>query len=102
MRKSLLKTLNKNRLLPHKSFTKNVRDYDKLLSFDELNSEWISNKARFSFDGLKLKRLSNPYISVKTQFFTKFKLYALIASNNRTKNKNRSNFKTFNLRKKIT
>ena len=38
----------------------------------EINSEWISNKARFSFDGLKHKRLSKPYVSVKTPFFKKF------------------------------
>ena len=29
---------------------------------EEINEEWISDKARFSFDGLKLQRLDRPYI----------------------------------------
>ena len=39
---------------------------------EEINSEWISNKARFSFDGVKHNRLSKPYVSIKTPFFKKF------------------------------
>jgi len=35
----------------------------------EINSEWISNKTRFSFDGLKHNRLVKPYVSIKTSFF---------------------------------
>jgi len=38
----------------------------------EINSEWISNKTRFSFDGLKHNRLVKPYVSIKTSFFKKF------------------------------
>jgi NADH dehydrogenase (ubiquinone) Fe-S protein 1 len=39
---------------------------------EEINSEWISNKTRFFFDGLKHNRLSKPYVSIKTPFFKKF------------------------------
>jgi len=38
----------------------------------DINSEWISNKARFSFDGLARNRLSKPYVFIKTSFFKKF------------------------------
>ena len=31
---------------------------------EEINEEWISDKARFSFDGLKLQRLDRPYVRV--------------------------------------
>ena len=31
---------------------------------DDINEEWISDKARFSYDGLKLQRLDVPYIKV--------------------------------------
>lgn len=31
---------------------------------DEINDEWISDKARFSYDGLKYQRLDRPYIKV--------------------------------------
>ncbi len=31
---------------------------------DDVNQEWISDKARFSYDGLKLQRLDRPYIRV--------------------------------------
>ena len=40
---------------------------------EEINSEWISNKARFCLDGLKHNRLSKPYVSIKTKFFKSFK-----------------------------
>lgn len=30
---------------------------------DSLNEEWISDKTRFSFDGLKLQRVGNPFLS---------------------------------------
>ncbi|KAJ6644937.1 NADH-quinone oxidoreductase subunit G [Pseudolycoriella hygida] len=31
---------------------------------DEINDEWISDKARFSYDGLKYQRLDSPYIKI--------------------------------------
>jgi NADH-quinone oxidoreductase subunit G len=30
--------------------------------FDPINEEWISDKARFSYDGLKVERLDRPYV----------------------------------------
>lgn len=32
---------------------------------DEINDEWITDKIRFSYDGLKVQRLDRPYISSK-------------------------------------
>lgn len=31
---------------------------------EDINSEWIHDKARFSYDGLKRQRLDRPYASV--------------------------------------
>tara|TARA_B110001469_G_C9647177_1_gene327739 strand:- start:389 stop:2443 length:2055 start_codon:yes stop_codon:yes gene_type:complete len=31
---------------------------------DSLNEEWISDKTRFSFDGLKIQRIGNPFLSM--------------------------------------
>ena len=29
---------------------------------DEINEEWLSDKSRFAYDGLKRQRLTTPYI----------------------------------------
>ena len=34
---------------------------------DEINEEWISDKTRFSYDGLKFNRLDKPYIRKENQ-----------------------------------
>ncbi|CAH58153.1 NADH-quinone oxidoreductase subunit G [Ehrlichia ruminantium] len=36
---------------------------------EEINEEWISDKTRFSYDGLKLQRLDRPYIRKNGQLF---------------------------------
>ncbi|GAT75291.1 NADH dehydrogenase subunit G [Ehrlichia ruminantium] len=36
---------------------------------EEINEEWISDKTRFSYDGLKLQRLNRPYIRKNGQLF---------------------------------
>lgn len=35
---------------------------------DEINEEWISDKSRFSYDGLKFQRLDRPYIKKNGKF----------------------------------
>lgn len=35
---------------------------------DEINQEWLSDKARFSYDGLKYQRLQEPYMKVNGKF----------------------------------
>ncbi|KYW95379.1 NADH-quinone oxidoreductase subunit NuoG [Ehrlichia ruminantium] len=37
---------------------------------EEINEEWISDKTRFSYDGLKLQRLDRPYIRKNGQLFS--------------------------------
>ena len=39
---------------------------------DTLNEEWISDKARFSFDGLKLQRIGNPFLKTDKNFLKLF------------------------------
>lgn len=34
---------------------------------DEINEEWITDKIRFSYDGLKIQRLDRPYVKVKLE-----------------------------------
>ena len=35
---------------------------------DNLNEEWISDKTRFSFDGLKIQRIGQPYFQINDKF----------------------------------
>jgi NADH-quinone oxidoreductase chain G len=35
---------------------------------DTLNEEWISDKTRFSFDGLKVQRIAQPYFQINNHF----------------------------------
>lgn len=39
---------------------------------DTLNEEWISDKTRFSFDGLKTQRIGNPFFKEKKRFLKLF------------------------------
>jgi NADH dehydrogenase/NADH:ubiquinone oxidoreductase subunit G len=39
---------------------------------DTLNDEWISDKARFSFDGLINQRIGNPFIKENSSFLKLF------------------------------
>jgi len=36
---------------------------------EDVNEEWISNKARFSYDSLSLQRLSYPKVRFNNQLF---------------------------------
>ena len=35
---------------------------DGLLLWQEINEEWISDKTRFAYDGLKRQRLTTPFV----------------------------------------
>ena len=37
-----------------------------MLSSQEINEEWISDKSRFAYDGLKRQRLTTPFVRNKT------------------------------------
>ena len=46
-----------------RSFFKNLGEVLRILPriHEEINEEWISDKTRFAYDGLKRQRLTQPY-----------------------------------------
>jgi NADH-quinone oxidoreductase chain G len=60
---------------------------------DSLNEEWISDKTRFSFDGLKIQRIGNPFIKKELKFNLNALKNIVFISNNKIKSLKKSTWR---------